>query len=64
MAKSIYTGRDALVANAVGTTSFGGVTYSTTAKNIAGLLAAGSTGWVSEAFQFATKYLLSDYASF
>jgi len=40
----IYIGRNALVANAVGITNFGGVTYSTTAKNISGLLAAGSTG--------------------
>ncbi|KZV71215.1 hypothetical protein PENSPDRAFT_578227 [Peniophora sp. CONT] len=37
-------GRDALVAAAVGTTSFGGVTYSTTAQNITGLLAPGSAG--------------------
>ncbi|KIM45176.1 hypothetical protein M413DRAFT_441859 [Hebeloma cylindrosporum] len=37
-------GRNRLVANAVGITSFGGVTYSTTAKNISGLLTAGSTG--------------------
>jgi len=63
--KSIYTGRDKLVAKAVGTTSFGGVTYSTTAKNIADLIAAGSTGCVSEAFDnLLQKYLLSDYASF
>jgi len=37
-------GRNNLVANAVGITSFGGVTYSTTAKNIAGLMSIGSTG--------------------
>ncbi|KAF8549684.1 hypothetical protein OG21DRAFT_1488339 [Imleria badia] len=37
-------GRDELVAGAVGQTSFGGVSYSTTAQNITGLLAAGSTG--------------------
>jgi len=37
-------GRNNLVANAVGITSFGGVTYSTTSRNIAGLIAAGSTG--------------------
>jgi len=37
-------GRDSLVSNAIGITSFGGVTYSTTAENITGLLAPGSTG--------------------
>ncbi|VDC05252.1 unnamed protein product [Peniophora sp. CBMAI 1063] len=37
-------GRDALVAAAIGTTSFGGVTYSTTAQNITGLLTPGSAG--------------------
>ncbi|KAI0319189.1 hypothetical protein OF83DRAFT_1055467 [Amylostereum chailletii] len=37
-------GRDALVSAAIGTTSFDGVTYSTTAQNITGLMAAGSTG--------------------
>jgi len=37
-------GRDSLVGNATGTTSFGGVRYSTTAENIIGLLAPGSEG--------------------
>lgn len=36
--------RDELVSGAVGQTSYGGVDYSTTAQNITGLLAAGSTG--------------------
>ncbi|KAF8813616.1 hypothetical protein BYT27DRAFT_7083584 [Phlegmacium glaucopus] len=38
------SGRDALVENAIGTTSFGGVTYSTVAEDITGLLAPGSAG--------------------
>ncbi|KAF8724715.1 hypothetical protein AX14_008651 [Amanita brunnescens Koide BX004] len=37
-------GRDSLAANAVGTTSYGGVTYQTTAQNVTGLLAPGSQG--------------------
>ncbi|KAF4621017.1 hypothetical protein D9613_000599 [Agrocybe pediades] len=37
-------GRDELVTNAVGTTSFGGVTYSTISQTITGLLPAGSDG--------------------
>ncbi|TFK44600.1 hypothetical protein BDQ12DRAFT_717737 [Crucibulum laeve] len=37
-------GRNELVNNALGTTSFGGVSYTTVAKNITGLLAPGSTG--------------------
>ncbi|KAJ7078931.1 hypothetical protein B0H15DRAFT_859808 [Mycena belliarum] len=37
-------GRDLLVANAVGSTSFNGVSYSTTAQNLTGLLPAGSNG--------------------
>jgi hypothetical protein len=37
-------GRDAFVARAVGTTSFGGTTYWTTARYMAGLLAPGSVG--------------------
>ncbi|KAA1471724.1 hypothetical protein DENSPDRAFT_837784 [Dentipellis sp. KUC8613] len=37
-------GRDALVSAAIGSTNFGGVSYSTTAENITGLIAAGSTG--------------------
>jgi len=37
-------GRTLLVSNAVGFRSFGGVTYSTTAENITGLLAPGSAG--------------------
>ncbi|KAN0080371.1 hypothetical protein V8E55_009937 [Tylopilus felleus] len=37
-------GRDELVAGAVGQTSYSGVTYSTTAQNITGLLGAGSAG--------------------
>ncbi|KAJ3731512.1 hypothetical protein DFJ43DRAFT_416170 [Lentinula guzmanii] len=37
-------GRDELSAAAIGTTSFGGVTYSTTATNLTDLLAAGSAG--------------------
>ena len=37
-------GRDQLVSSAVGTKSFGGVTYSTTAQNITGLLPVGSDG--------------------
>ncbi|KAI0356167.1 hypothetical protein OH77DRAFT_1401630 [Trametes cingulata] len=37
-------GRDALVASAMGTTNFNGVTYSTTAQNITGLLPVGSAG--------------------
>lgn len=43
--------RNALVSNAIGFTSFGGVTYSTTAENITGLLALGSAGYVT-CFQF------------
>lgn len=37
-------GRNELAASAIGTTSFGGVTYSTTARNVTGLMAAGSQG--------------------
>ena len=37
-------GRNLLVQNAVGKTSFAGVKYSTTAENITGLMAAGSDG--------------------
>ncbi|KAI0655968.1 hypothetical protein C8Q70DRAFT_406151 [Cubamyces menziesii] len=37
-------GRDELVAGAVGTTSYNGVTYSTTAQNVTGLLPVGSNG--------------------
>ncbi|KAI8993786.1 hypothetical protein BD414DRAFT_480446 [Trametes punicea] len=37
-------GRDALVASAVGVTKFDGVSYSTTAQNITGLLPVGSAG--------------------
>jgi len=37
-------GRDLLVAAATGTTSFGGVTYSTTAQQLTGLLPVGSAG--------------------
>ncbi|KAH9855202.1 hypothetical protein C2E23DRAFT_774200 [Lenzites betulinus] len=37
-------GRNELVASALGTTSFGGVTYSTTAQNVTGLLPVGSDG--------------------
>jgi len=37
-------GRNQLVSAAIGTTSFGGVTYSTVAQNITGLMPAGSTG--------------------
>ncbi|CDO76722.1 hypothetical protein BN946_scf184796.g16 [Trametes cinnabarina] len=37
-------GRDQLVAGAVGITSFDGVTYSTTAQNVTGLLPVGSAG--------------------
>ena len=37
-------GRDLLVANAIGTTAFGGVTYQTTAQNLTGLLTPGSQG--------------------
>ena len=37
-------GRDTLVQSAVGITSNNGVTYSTTAQNITGLMAAGSAG--------------------
>jgi hypothetical protein len=37
-------GRDALVERAIGTKSFGGTTYWTTAKYMAGLLAPGSVG--------------------
>ncbi|KAJ4488405.1 hypothetical protein J3R30DRAFT_3435633 [Lentinula aciculospora] len=39
-------GRDKLASLAVGTTHFDGITYSTTARNITGLLAAGSVGYV------------------
>ena len=35
---------DELVAGAVGTTSYNGVTYSTTAQNVTGLLPVGSNG--------------------
>jgi len=37
-------GRDALVATAIGKTSFGGVNYKTVAENVTGLLAPGSQG--------------------
>ncbi|KAF8573540.1 hypothetical protein K439DRAFT_1642923 [Ramaria rubella] len=37
-------GRDELVAAATGTTTFGGVTYSTTSESITGLLPVGSAG--------------------
>ena len=37
-------GRNLLVENALGTTSFNGVTYSTTAQNITGLMLPGSVG--------------------
>ncbi|KAI0745485.1 hypothetical protein C8Q76DRAFT_607381 [Earliella scabrosa] len=37
-------GRDELVAGAIGTKSFGGITYSTTARAVTGLMAAGSQG--------------------
>ncbi|EPQ57666.1 hypothetical protein GLOTRDRAFT_99486 [Gloeophyllum trabeum ATCC 11539] len=37
-------GRDLLVQNAVGQTSYNGVTYSTVARNITGLLAPGAVG--------------------
>ncbi|KAJ7209525.1 hypothetical protein GGX14DRAFT_630547 [Mycena pura] len=37
-------GRDMLSAAAIGTTSFNGVTYSTTGQNITGLLSPGSAG--------------------
>ncbi|TFY64682.1 hypothetical protein EVJ58_g2468 [Rhodofomes roseus] len=37
-------GRDTLVSWALGTTSYGGVTYSTTAENVTGLLQAGTSG--------------------
>lgn len=39
-------GRDKLAALAIGTTHFDGVTYVTTARNLTGLLAAGSVGYV------------------
>lgn len=48
----LILGRDALAASAIGTTSFGGVTYYTTAENITGLLAPGSTGYVTFSLQF------------
>lgn len=35
---------DGLVAGAVGTTSFGGITYNTVAENVTGLLPVGSNG--------------------
>ncbi|KAF8160998.1 hypothetical protein B0H34DRAFT_795841 [Crassisporium funariophilum] len=38
------TGRDTLVANALGTTSFGGVTYSTVSQSVPDLLPIGSNG--------------------
>ena len=37
-------GRDALVTAAVGTTSFGGVTYSTTSETLTGVMVVGTTG--------------------
>jgi len=37
-------GRDALVSAAVGTTSFGGVTYSTTSETLTGVMPSGSNG--------------------
>lgn len=37
-------GRDKLASQAIGTTHFNGVTYVTTARNLTGLLAAGSVG--------------------
>lgn len=41
---SSILGRELLVSNAIGTTSFGGIIYSTTAQNITGLLPVGSVG--------------------
>lgn len=43
-------GRDKLVSQAIGTTHFDGVTYVTTARNLTGLLAAGSAGYVRSFF--------------
>lgn len=40
----INQGRDRLASSAIGQKSFGGVTYTTTARNMTGLLAPGSTG--------------------
>jgi len=37
-------GRDLLAASAIGSTSFGGITYSTTGQNLTDLLPAGSAG--------------------
>jgi hypothetical protein len=42
--KSLCHTSNELAAAAVGTTSFGGVTYSTKARNITGLLVPGSAG--------------------
>lgn len=40
----VYPSRDEIVAAVTGTTSFDGVSYSTKAENITGLLAPGSNG--------------------
>ena len=45
-------GRNALVKRAIGTRSFGGTTYWTTAKYMAGLLAPGSEGYGAFSLQF------------
>ncbi len=51
-------GRNELAASAIGTTSFGGVTYSTTARNVTGLMAAGSQGvnHGTSALRFCPRY--------
>ncbi|KIY53702.1 hypothetical protein FISHEDRAFT_55004 [Fistulina hepatica ATCC 64428] len=52
-------GRDELVSIAEGTTSYGGVTYSTTAENITGLLSAGSAGIDHDIYQDGIVTLLT-----
>jgi hypothetical protein len=60
-------GRDSLVAAAVGSTSFNGVTYKTTSEQITGLLPAGSQGINHGIAQDGVVVLLTvavDYSSF
>ena len=49
----LILGRDAFVARAIGTNNFGGITYWTTAKYMAGLLAPGSLGYERFLLQFS-----------
>ena len=53
----MIVGRDALVERAIGTKSFGGTTYRTTAKYLAGLLAPGNVGYAALSLQFTIDLL-------